>query len=115
MERLTKRSLHVKKEIQVRIVIASILVSLLAGCVSPAAVSALKDGISVNKGHMEDDSLPQEARDIGMDNYDWGNQILFNLCGDELPDDTAAREAARKKAADDKKAAEEAAASDGDQ
>lgn len=108
-----------------RSALLSVIVVMFAGCVSPAAVSALKDGIAVNKGHMEDESLPKKARDIGMDNYDWGNQILFNLCGDELPADTAAREAARaeaKKEAADEKAAKEAAAAaeaapepDGDQ
>jgi predicted secreted protein len=79
------------------------LTLLAVGCVSPAAVSALKRGIAANKGHMADESLPQEAREIATDNYDLDNQILYNLCGDEMPEDTKARMKAREdaKAADD--------------
>lgn len=78
------------------------------GCVSPAAITALDRGIAANKGHMNDESLPQEAREIGQDNYDWGNQLKFNLCGTELPEDTAARAQARA----DAKAAVEAPSDD---
>ena len=64
-------------------------------CVSPAATSAVRDGIAVNTGHMRDTGLPQQARDIAQDNYDLLNSVLYNLDGTPLPADTEARRAAR--------------------
>jgi hypothetical protein len=86
---------------------------LLSGCCShPGAIQSLDRTIAANKGHMADEGLPQEARDIAQDNYDAANQVKFNLDGTELPADTAQREAAR--AADADAAATDAAATDRD-
>ena len=72
---------------------------LLSSCVSPVAIKTLKDGMSVNKGHMDDTDLPQKAREIATDNYDFMAQVLYNLDGTEVPADTAERKAARAPAA----------------
>lgn len=82
-----------------KLVLSSALTALflLSGCCShPAAITALDRAIAANKGHMADEQLPQEARDIAQDNYDLANQVKFNLDGTAVPADTAQRAAARK-------------------
>ena len=70
---------------------------LLSGCCThPVAIQALDRAISSNKGHMADEGLPQEAREIAQDNYDFANQVKFNLDATPLPADTAQRATARK-------------------
>ena len=84
----------------------SLFVILIAGCgVSPVAIKAIDRGIVANKGHMNDAGLPQQARDIGQDNYDLLNQVKFNIKGTPVPADTAERAAARKKAKEEAAAA----------
>jgi hypothetical protein len=81
-----------------KLVLTSALTALflLSGCCShPAAIQSLDRTIAANKGHMADEKLPQEARDIAQDNYDAANQVKFNLDGTEVPADTAQRAAAR--------------------
>jgi len=70
-----------------------VLVFLLAGCCMghPVAESSLKTAISVNKGHMADQELPGEARLIAQDNYDFCWKILYNLTGEEMPDEVKVR------------------------
>jgi len=86
-----------------RFIAPLILLFVLAGCCCPGgAVKALKDGISVNKGHMADKGLPKQAREIAQDNYDLLNQVRYACDGTELPEDTATRMAVRKKAKEGK-------------
>ena len=76
---------------------AAVLVCVLAlGCVSPVALKSLRLMQSANKGHMDDASISVEARAIGQANYDAAGQVLFNLDGTQLPEDTAARAEARQ-------------------
>ena len=70
----------------------------LAGCCSghPVVEEAMKDAISVNKGHMADKSLPPEAALVAQDNYDLIWKLLYGLCGTPLPADVAKRMEERK-------------------
>lgn len=76
-----------------------VAISLLVGCagLTPAGEKAVRDGIAVNEGHMNDASLPQPARDIAQDNFDLGWQLLYHegVVG-ELPPAVRARYEARK-------------------
>lgn len=71
---------------------------LVAGCCSlpDDAESALRDAISVNKGHMNDDSLSEDARLVAQDNYDFDYDVLYRAgCIDELPPEVRERKEAR--------------------
>jgi len=78
-----------------RFVLVLVLVGLLAGCcLSPHAdqVMAIDRAISANKGHMADEGLPAEAREIAQDNHDVFWQVRIGLTDDkELPADVRAR------------------------
>ena len=63
----------------------------LGCCSNAAAVKALKDGQAVNKGHMNDEALPKQARLIAQDNYDLMSKVLFNLDGTPLPEEVKGR------------------------
>lgn len=70
----------------------------LAGCcgLKPDAEQALLDAISINEGHINDDGLPQAAREIAQDNYDFDYGVLYRAgCIEKLPDDVRARKDAR--------------------
>ena len=71
---------------------------VMAGCVSPKAISALKVGQSANRGHMADSSLPESSRLIAQDNYDLCGEVLYALDGTGMPEDTKKRYAAREAA-----------------
>jgi len=76
--------------------VLSLLLVLMVGCCSPDAASALKDAIAINKGHMVDESLPEEARAIAQDNYDFDYDVLYRLGAiEKLPDDVRKRKDAR--------------------
>jgi len=77
-----------------RWVLLLFLVAFISGCCvggHPNVEKALKDGIAVNKGHMNDGGLPEEARLIAQDNFDFLWQIRYNLTGDEMPAEVKAR------------------------
>lgn len=78
--------------------IAFILLLTLAGCCSlnGKAEQALRDGIAIDLGHMKDEGLPQPAREIARDNYDflWG-VLYYSGCEEKLPADVRARKDAR--------------------
>ena len=80
-----------------RMILAIIIVVFIAGCCThPDVEKALKDAIAVNKGHMNDKALPEEARLIAQDNHDFLWQIRYGLTGDDLPEDVQGRMDARK-------------------
>ena len=82
--------------------LVSFVLLLSAGCCShDAAVKALDRGIAATDGHMADESLPQEAREIATDSHDVFHQVKFNLTGEKVPDDVQARADARKPSATD--------------
>ena len=85
-----------------RIALASVVL-VLAGCCMghPVVEKALDDAISANKGHMADEALPEEAHLVAQDNYDFVWSIKFNLTGEALPEDVAARKAERDKLRED--------------
>jgi hypothetical protein len=76
-----------------RILLVVLALFLVAGCCMghPVAESALKTAISVNKGHMADQELPDEAKLIAQDNYDFCWKILYNLTGEKMPDEVKVR------------------------
>lgn len=67
----------------------------LTSCVSPQAIKTVKDGMAANKGHMNDAGLPKHSREIATDNYDLLANVLYNLDGTPVPEDTAQRRIAR--------------------
>lgn len=74
-----------------------IVVILLAGCCScPHASDVARNAIAVNAGHMADDALPQEAREIATDNHDLWWAVINHLDGDPLTEDVLARKKARE-------------------
>jgi len=81
-----------------RMILTIIIVVCIAGCCTghPMVEKALKDAVAVNKGHMNDKALPEEAKLIAQDNYDFDWQILHVLTGEELPKEVKARMDARK-------------------
>ncbi len=84
-----------------KLLLVLVLSLFLVGCkgLTPTAEKVLRDGISVNKGHMNDKKLPQEARLIAQDNHDLGWALLFHQGVEEtLPEDVRARKDARDKA-----------------
>jgi len=77
---------------------AIVLLAALTGCYGlPAATeSAVKTGIAVDRGHMNDTALPQSTRDIAQDNHDLLWQILYGAGSVKgLPADVRARVDAR--------------------
>ncbi|KKL22076.1 hypothetical protein LCGC14_2439040 [marine sediment metagenome] len=87
-----------------RIIVLAFLVLALVGCrgLTPSAESALRDGISVNKKHMVDTDLPQEAREIATDDHDLFWAVLYHQGVVEvLPEDVRARKEARAAARGD--------------
>lgn len=81
--------------------IALILLLTLSGCctLSGKAESAARAGIAIDLGHMQDEGLPQPAREIATDNHDFLWSILYYAgCEDELPADVRARKDAREAA-----------------
>ncbi len=80
-----------------RFITVCVLVLAMTGCCSgPDVQEALQDGIAANAGHMNDQDLPQEAREIAMDNHDLLWDIRFRTGGvDELPADVRERKDAR--------------------
>jgi len=84
-------------------VVLLVLSLSLGGCCScKEAESAVRDAISVNKGHMEDKDLPAEAHAVAQDNYDLDWKILFGIGAikeTEIPKDVRDRQAAREAAA----------------
>jgi len=81
------------------VVVLSLSLLALPGCCScKEAESAVRDAISINKGHMNDGTLPEEAHLIAQDNYDLDWKILFGIGAikeGEIPEDVRARQAAR--------------------
>ena len=76
------------------------LVLALAGCcLSPHTdqVMAIDRAIAANTGHMADEALPKEAREVAQDNHDVFWQVRIGLADDkELPADVQARKEARE-------------------
>lgn len=66
-------------------------VFLLLGCVPAQAIRQAKTEAAINRAHMLDEDLPEEARLIGQDNYDAWSAQLFNLDGTPLPADVQER------------------------
>lgn len=78
--------------IAIGIVLLLVVVLLLTpGCVTDADRALLDTSVGVNMGHARDESLPREAREIGLDNADVAAALRYSLTGDELPPDTRAR------------------------
>ena len=80
------------------IVLVIVLALGVVGCrgLTPSAESALRDGIAANKGHMADDGLPAEAREIATDDHDLYWAVLYHQgVVDELPEDVQDRKDAR--------------------
>jgi len=77
------------------------LVLLLTGCQTfPRAEATLKTGISANKGHAADETLPLEARTIAEKNGDLMWKVLFSIGGcdkKDIPADVLERQAERKR------------------
>lgn len=74
-----------------------IIVLALAGCtIGGDTRKAIEDGISQNAGHMRDQGLPQEAREIATDNHDLLYGVLYREgVIDELPAEVRERKAKR--------------------
>jgi hypothetical protein len=77
-----------------------VLVLPAVGCRSyPVAEESIKTGISVNAGHVKDESLPAEAVTIAEKNGDLLWKVLFSIGGCEekdIPAEVVARQKARK-------------------
>ena len=84
------------------VVALSFALLALPGCCScKEAESAVRDAISINKGHMGDTKLPAEAHAIAQDNYDLDWKILFGIGAikeGEIPEDVRKRQADREAA-----------------
>jgi hypothetical protein len=75
-----------------------VLVLTMVGCTLGGDTrKVIQDGIAENQGHMNDASLPEEARLVATDNHDLLWAVLYREgVVDELPADVRARSDARK-------------------
>lgn len=81
---------------------ASKLIVLLAlalqGCCwgHPEAENLIESSIAVNRGHAQDEALPEESRLIGQDAWDAFEVLRFDLFGESLSPEVLARVQSRE-------------------
>lgn len=76
-----------------------LLILLVVGCgLSAKTESKIKEAIAINAGHVKDESLPQAARLVALDNHDLLWSVLYNEGSiSEMPSGVRTRDEARKK------------------
>lgn len=75
-----------------------VILALLSGCcVGGDTRKLIEDNIAINAGHMRDDGLPKQAREIATANHDALWAILYREgCVDDVPAEVRERKQARE-------------------